>query len=245
MTIKQEMNAYSRDNIYDFDNNIILHEYPRMIAERIGEIELKSKSFLELGLGHGYSTLEFQKLVGDEYTVLEGDGNIIEKFNCDHPNHNIHIVQTYFEKFCTERKYDVIIAGYILEHVDDPLMIIRKYKSYLDKNGRMFIAVPNAEALNRRIGYEAGLLSDITQLSQMDIGLGHKRYFTVDSISSLIMEAEMRIESMEGIYLKPFTTKQIISLNLDDSIIKAMCRVGRRYPELSLGILVECVKLDG
>lgn len=243
MKIDQSMSAYSKENVYDFDNNIILHEYPQMIADRLGGgIELKDKSLLELGLGHGYSALEFKGLVGGRHTVLEGDSAIIEKFNHEHPGHGIQIIETYFEDFETEGKYDIIVAGFVLEHVADPLQIIKKYMTYLDENGRMFIAVPNAEALNRRLGYEAGLISALGKLSQMDIELGHKRYFTVSSLSKMIMEAEMKLTGMEGIYLKPFTTRQILSLDLDGSILKAMCKVGRKYPELSLGILAECVK---
>lgn len=207
-----------------------------------GGIELKDKSLLELGLGHGYSTLEFMGIVGGGYTVLEGDNAIIEKFNHEHPGHEIQIIKTCFEDFEIERKFDIIVAGFVLEHVADPLQIVKKYMTYLDEKGRMFIAVPNAEALNRRLGYEAGLLSDMGNLSQMDIELGHKRYFTVSSLSEMVKEAGMKLTGIEGIYLKPFTTSQILSLNLDWPIIKAMCKVGRKYPELSLGILAECVK---
>lgn len=240
MKIEQKSMAYSKENIYDFDNNIILHEYPRMIMKYSREQgELSELKLLELGLGHGYSAEMFMDQF-QKYTVLDGDIDIINKFNREHLGHMIDIRHTFFEKYETSIKFDLIVMGFVLEHVDDPLYIIKKYKSFLKKEGRMYIAVPNAEALNRRLGYEAGLLSDLQQLSQSDIDLGHKRYFTLDSISDMVKEAGMRIKTIDGIYLKPFTTKQIISLNLDDSIMKALCRVGREYPELSLGILLQC-----
>ena len=44
---------------------------------------------------------------------------------------------------------------------------------------------------------------------------------------------------MEGIYLKPFTTNQILSLDLDRSIIESLCALGVDYPELSCGLLAE------
>jgi hypothetical protein len=103
----------------------------------------------------------------------------------------------------------------------------------------MFIAVPNAEVLNRRLGYLAGLLPDMQSLSENDIMLGLKRYYTVTSLSNEIKSAGYEIERLEGIYLKPFTTQQIISLNFDKNIFKALCEVGIGYPELSCGILAQ------
>jgi hypothetical protein len=103
----------------------------------------------------------------------------------------------------------------------------------------MFLAVPNAEVLNRRLGHLAGLLDDMATLSENDLLLGHKRYYTVGSLTNEVRRAGCRIERIEGIYLKPFTTAQIVSLQLDRRIIDALCETGVRYPELSCGILAE------
>ena len=62
--------------------------------------------------------------------------------------------------------------GFILEHVDDPLLILRHFR-ISRPDGRMFLAVPNAEVLNRRLGQLAGLLDDVTELSENDQLLGH------------------------------------------------------------------------
>ena len=103
----------------------------------------------------------------------------------------------------------------------------------------MFLAVPNAEGLNRRLGHLAGMLENMETLSENDLLLGHRRYYTVNSLSAEIARAGYRIDRMEGIYLKPFTTRQIISLNLDEKVIRALCEVGVDYPELSCGILAQ------
>jgi hypothetical protein len=91
--------------------------------------------------------------------------------------------------------------------------------------------------LNRRLGHYAGLLSDLQLLSENDIISGHKRYYTLNSLSNEIKTAGYEIEKIEGIYLKPFTTKQMMSLEFDETIIDALCMAGIDYPELSLGIL--------
>jgi hypothetical protein len=76
-------------------------------------------------------------------------------------------------------------------------------------------------------------------LSENDHLLGHKRYYTVKTLTSDIIEAGYSVDKIEGIYLKPLTTGQMISLNFDKKIIDAFCEVGIEYPELSCGILAE------
>ena len=77
------------------------------------------------------------------------------------------------------------------------------------------------------------------QLSEHDLLLGHKRYYTVKSLTNDVRNAGYEIERMEGIYLKPFTTKQIMSLNFDDKVIDALCEVGIDYPELCCSMLAQ------
>ena len=103
----------------------------------------------------------------------------------------------------------------------------------------MFVTVPNAEVLNRRLGHLAGLLPDMQQLSEHDLLLGHKRYYTVETLRKDIETAGYQITRMEGIYLKPLTTSQMVSLNLDEAIIDALCFAAIDYPELSCGIMAE------
>lgn len=243
MQIKQELEAYSKTNIYDFDNSIILNDYPNRVIEKLKSEgkDLLNLSLLELGLGHGYSTNVLKKHFR-KYTVLEGDSRIIEIYKTQYSNTCVDIIHTCFEEFDTDKKYDVIIMGFILEHVDNPVEIIKKYKNMLNANGRIFITVPNAQALNRRIGKEIGMLKDLKQLSQNDIMLGHKRYYDVVTLKDDILKSESIVKSIEGIYLKPFTTAQLMSLDLSPEIYKALCTIGREYPELCLGLLAEVGK---
>ena len=227
--------AYEGDLQYDFDNKILLNWYPK----RILDFTKGSKSLLELGLGHGYTTSIFSDYF-EEHIVLEGSKAVIENFKKKFPNCNAEIINTFFENFVHKEKFDVIVLGFVLEHVDDPVEVLRYFREYLaPKEGKMFVAVPNAEVLNRRLGHIAGLLPNIRSLSENDLILGHKRYYTVKTLESDILNAGYKIERIEGIYLKPFTTKQILSLDLDRKIIDALCVAGIDYPELSCGILVE------
>jgi SAM-dependent methyltransferase len=226
--------AYQGENLYDFDNEILLTWYPQRVLHHAGA----ARSLLELGLGHGYTTDIFSARFA-RHVVLEGSPAVIRNFRDKHPDCRAEIVETWFEKFETDERFDVIVMGFILEHVDDPLLIIRRCRNLLTPGGRMFLAVPNAEVLNRRLGQLAGMLDDVTALSENDVLLGHQRFYTVATLSADIAQAGCGVDRMEGIYLKPFTTRQMVSLQLDRKVIDALCSAGIDYPELSCGLLAE------
>lgn len=227
--------AYKKEFQYDFDNDIMLKYYPKRISEK-----LVKGSFLELGLGHGYTIEEFLKHVHD-YTILEGSNAVINNFRTNESElySKVNIIEIYFENFETNEKYDNIIMGFILEHVENPDLIIKKYKKLLSKNGKIFIAVPNAESLHRQIGFEAGYMSDLKTLSESDLLLGHRRYYDKKELLELAQRHQLKVMSIEGIFLKPLTTSQLQSLKLSKEIINGMLEMGKKYPELSNAILME------
>lgn len=226
--------AYAGNSVYDFDNEILMNWYPQRVL-RHGD---GARSILELGLGHGHTARIFSSHF-DRHVVLEGSPEVIARFQSTHPDCRAEIVETYFEDYTTDERFDVIVMGFILEHVEDPGAIISRFRRFLAPGGKTFIAVPNAEVLNRRLGHHAGLLADMTSLSAHDLLLGHRRYYTVASLSQEVEAAGYRIDRLEGIYLKPFTTSQVVSLGLGQNVIDAMCEVGLDYPELSCGILAQ------
>jgi len=229
------VDAYKKDFKYDFDNDIMLKYYPKRIIEKMNK-----GSFLELGLGHGYTIREFLNKV-DKYTILEGSKAVIENFKNQEVSlyNRVNIVETYFENYETHEQYDNIIMGFILEHVENPDEILEKYKKLLSAKGKIFIAVPNAESLHRQIGFHAGYMHTLQSLSESDLLLGHKRYYNKKELEELALRHNMNIVSMEGIFLKPLTTSQLQTLEINEDIINGMLEIGKKYPELSNAILME------
>jgi 2-polyprenyl-3-methyl-5-hydroxy-6-metoxy-1,4-benzoquinol methylase len=225
--------AYEDSFPYALDNRLMLNWYPQRIL-----FHAKGDSLLELGIGHGYSSIRLSQHF-KRHVIVEGSREIIEKFRRNSGVDLIETVHCYFEEYTTEEKFDVIVMGFVMEHVDDPYFILERFKHYLKPEGSIFISVPNSLALNKRIGFEAGMIDDFDALSKADLALGHKRLFTVDSVKALIESANCRVKRMEGIFLKPISTEQIHELGLSEDILQAMLRVGINYPELCVGILCE------
>jgi 2-polyprenyl-3-methyl-5-hydroxy-6-metoxy-1,4-benzoquinol methylase len=225
--------AYQDDFAYALDNRLMLNWYPRRII-RLAQ----GRSLLELGLGHGYSSLIFSRHF-PVYTVIEGSNAVIRQFRESHPDASVDVRCAYFEDFVPEKRYDHIVMGFILEHVDDPGRILRRYREFLAPQGSLFVAVPNCAALNKRFGHAAGLVDNLETLSDADRLLGHQRLFTLESLRELCRAEGFSIGSVEGIFLKPIATSQILDLKLSEQILEAMLKVGVDYPELSVGILME------
>ena len=123
--------------------------------------------------------------------------------------------------------------------MDDPAFILRRLHEFLAPGGRIFLAVPNARSLHRQLGHMAGLLDDMYVLSPSDFALGHKRYFDVEAISTLIRDAGFDVAKTEGMFLKPFTTGQLNTLNLPPAVWQALMKISAGYPDLSNAIYIE------
>ena len=226
--------AYEGNNLYDFDNAILLNWYPK----RIVGLAPGAASLLELGLGHGYSTPRFSRAFS-RHVVLEGSPAVIAHFRKNAPDCRAEVIETYFEEFTSAERFDVIVMGFVLEHVDDPVGILARFRHLLAPGGRLFVAVPNMESMNRRLGKLAGVLPDLAALSEHDLMLGHKRYYSVAALVAELRATGYEVERVEGIFLKPIATRQMLALDLDASFIEALCMLGIDYPELSCGILAQ------
>lgn len=233
--------SYNAEFKHNDENMWGLERYANYMKNAIRENNFKS--ILSLGIGHhvviDILSNELNHSV-ESYDILEGSQAIIDKFvkNETHKD-KINVILTYFENFESDKKYDVIEMGFVLEHVDDPQEIINTYKNFLSPNGKMYIAVPNANSLHRLIGFEAGLLSDVHNLSEYDLQLGHKRYFDMAILSTMIQNANLKITNKSGILLKPITTSQMKDLGWNANVINALLNLGEKFPEISNSILIE------
>lgn len=236
--MKKDLDAvsseYRPNAATEIENNLILNWYPKRIIARFGH----TKSLLELGLGHGFTAKIFAKAC-DQYVVIDGSSAVIDQFRQTTPVFAGQIVEGYFEDYLPEQTFDVIVMGFILEHVDDPDLILTRYRSFLAPGGKIYVAVPNAKSLNRRLGLELGLIDDIYSLNANDIALGHQRQYCRDTLTDAVKRAGYKITHEEGIYLKPLPLGALKTLPDFNANLQAMLKVGIDFPDLCVGLLME------
>lgn len=236
--MKNDLNAvsseYRPNGATEIENNLILNWYPHRIIDRFGH----SRSLLELGLGHGYTSRIFAK-ASDHHVIVDGASAVIEQFQQNTPNFEGRIIEAYFEDFVPDRQFDIIVMGFILEHVDDPALILRRYRQFLEPGGRVYVAVPNAKSMNRRLGLELGLIDDIYSLNANDLALGHQRQYCRETLAAAVRQAGYRVTHEEGIYLKPLPLGVLKTLPDFDANLQAMLKVGVDFPDLCVALLME------
>jgi trans-aconitate methyltransferase len=198
-------------------------------------------NYLELGIGHGV-TLEKLSNHFERIVVLEGASELVHEYRDKY--RNVEIIETFFESYKTDEKFDNIGMGFILEHVDDPAAILKHYAAFLSPNGRILIGVPSASSMHRQIAQAAGLLDDLRQLSTTDIAFGHKRLWTCADWKNLLLNLGFTLDKVQGIALKPFSTGQLNSLNLSSDIVAALDELALNYPELANALFIEASYAD-
>lgn len=225
LNIIHDLSVYENDP-YEKENLLSMSNYVNLIDE----CSFDKSSFLELGIGHS-KTIELLSQKFTNVTVLDGEEKLINKYKKIYPN--INFEKIYFEEFETTRRYKNIGMGFVLEHVNAPEEILNKYSKLLDKNGKIFISVPNANSLHRIIANKAGLLDDMKILSETDKRYGHLRFLTYFEWVDLFKRCNMEIEVSYGLFLKPFTTQQIHLLGLDSNIYNSLGTTAHIFPEIS------------
>lgn len=237
--LDQYKGAYEDTFPYYWDETLLLDAYVRkLIAATAGRKDVRA---LSLGIGRQIvSRALFENIALAEYHVIEGSAEIIADYRREaNPPAFVQLHNAYFEDIMFDRPFDVIEMGFVLEHVDDPELILRRYRQFLAPGGLLFVAVPNARSLHRLLGHAAGLMPDIYSLSQSDLDLGHKRYFDSESITKLVEDCGYTVTARHGLMLKPFTSRQIHSLGMGPTLDQALINVGYGLPDVANGILIE------
>jgi SAM-dependent methyltransferase len=91
------------------------------------------------------------------------------------------------------RKFDVILFADVLEHVPDPLGVLRFYLAFLKSNGRVVVSLPNVASWDRRLALLLGHF-DYADSGIMD--RTHLRFFTFHTAQTLLEEAGLAVLSV-------------------------------------------------
>jgi SAM-dependent methyltransferase len=233
--------AYSAGFKFHDENLLMLSWYAERMIKALRQ--RGTRSLISLGIGHGVVPRAVIGALGgqlDRYTVVEGSPRSVEEFRAsERLPATLELANALFEEFEAATPVDAVELGFVLEHVEDPGPVVRRFAGFLRPAGAMVIVVPNALSLHRRLGNQAGLLEDMYGLSAHDLQLGHRRYFDRASLEGLVEAAGLRVLKTEGIFLKCLTTDQLHRLSLPPAVVRALFSVGVDYPELCNAIYVE------
>lgn len=213
----------------DFDKRLIRYRYETIRPKLVGN------RGLELGPAEGEMT---QFLVQDfeVLTIVEGSSELLAQI----PDRtNLIKVHALFENFEPDQAYDSIILEHVLEHVDNPVELLARVKTWLSPNGKLFLGVPNGNSIHRLVAVKMGLLDNPCQLNSRDMALGHRRVYTPKTFREDIEKCGLTVLEMGGVYFKPLSNGQIQS-NWSEDMIQGFYELGKDFPEFAAEIYAVC-----
>lgn len=212
-------------------------DYPDMFIEGICqrfEIEWIRKflsqndKVLDLGFGDGIFLESF--LNHEDFTILEAAPSLVRKANqkIQETQSKVKIVETFFEEYETNAKYDVVIASHVLEHVENPHLVLKKCQEWLRPGGSLLVVVPNRESFHRRLGLKMGLQNNLEDLSQRDHAVGHRRVYSRAILESELTDVGFSLKEAKGFFLKTLSNTQM--LHLSEDVIRGLCELSQDLP---------------
>ncbi len=125
----------------------ILLYYNELIAQNTNHIN----HYLEVGGGHGLYISEAIKILDRQtnFDLVDISSYSLDIAKGMIRNEKVNFFLTDIFNYSTNKKYDFISMGEVLEHVEDPVNLLVKIKSLLNDSGKLFITTPtNAPAID-------------------------------------------------------------------------------------------------
>jgi 2-polyprenyl-3-methyl-5-hydroxy-6-metoxy-1,4-benzoquinol methylase len=183
------------------------------------------RTVLELGPAEGLVT-ELLVRDGYELTCVEGskifaDG--LRRFP------EVQVIEGFFENVEMDKRFDFILLGHVLEHVDNPVEILSRIKDWLNPGGKIFCAVPNAISLHRLMAVEMGLIESVFSMSEKDVHHGHQRHYTAERLRIDFEASGCEIIDSGGYWAK-MLPDSILDTSWTDAQLDASFKVGELIP---------------
>ena len=140
-------------------------------------------NLLDVGSGTGIFTIG---MIGKKYdiTALEPNQDSVD-FIKSKSKSKIDVIQGDFLKINLKKfkKYDLITFNKVLEHVEKPILFLKKSLKLINSKNLIYVEVPDAIAINDK---EEGK-------NREEFGLGHHHVFTIKSLKNLLRQSNIKI----------------------------------------------------
>ncbi len=163
----------------------------------------KIKNYLEIGGGHGLFISEAIKKLNpdtnfDMVDISSSSISIAKKFIQDD---KVNYILSDILEYNTNKKYDFITMGEVLEHVEEPLKLLKRLSELVADNGYIYITVPaNGPTIDHIYLFRnADEIRELIHAAGLEVVNEINVY--VEDVSKEVAE-EQKITLMYGAFLK-------------------------------------------
>ncbi len=245
MSDSRDYNVEFRDTAdhqyaYNFDFDVMHH-----FIIKSCEPFFREGNCLELGSFKGDFTKRLVPLFND-ITCVEASDKAVMMAEKEFGK-RVKMINGLFEEVSLPAKYDNIILAHVLEHLDDPVLTLKRVNDeWLSENGRFFLICPNANAPSRQIAVKMGLISHNSAVTPSEEKHGHRITYTLDTLERDARAAGLKVVYRSGIFFKALANFQWDRLLETDIISKdyleGCFQLGQIYPDLCSSIYLMCEK---
>jgi len=214
--------AYS----FDFD---VMHPY----MMRSFKPFFRKGSLLELGSFKGDFTRRFSECF-DDITCVEASDEAIAEARRKLID-NVTYIHSVFETAFLPRRYDNVVMTHVLEHLDEPVRVLKRINDeWLEEGGRFFLVCPNANAPSRQIAV----------VTPAEAEHGHRCTYSFDTLERDALAAGLKIIHRSGIFFKALANFQWDRLLRTDIVsneyLEGCYQLGQQYPDMCSSIFLVC-----
>lgn len=245
MSTKRDYNTELKDTAdhkyaYNFDFDV-MHRFMIQSFQPF----FNTGNCLELGSFKGDFTKRLFPFFNDITCVEASDDAIAlakEQFGS-----KIKFINALFEEATLPSKYDNIILTHVLEHLDNPVSVLKRINDeWLSDKGRFFLVCPNANAPSRQIAVKMGLITHNDAITPAEAAHGHRITYTLDTLERDARAAGLNVVYRSGIFFKALANFQWDRLLNTDIIseeyLQGCYQLGQIYPDLCSSIFLMCEK---
>ncbi|MES2559945.1 MAG: class I SAM-dependent methyltransferase [Bacteroidota bacterium] len=233
-------NSESHQYAYNFDIDVM---HPFMIKSFLPFFN--AGSLLELGSSKGH----FTSLLIQHYkdvTCVEASLDAIEEAK-KRITTDLNIIHGLFETVFLPKKYDTIVLTHVLEHLDNPVKVMKRINDeWLSESGKFLLVCPNANAPSRQIAVKMGLISHNAAVTTAEADHGHRITYSLDTLERDATAAGLNVIHRSGIFFKALANFQWDKILKTDIISKEYLNgcyaLGQQYPDLCSSIFLVCEK---
>jgi 2-polyprenyl-3-methyl-5-hydroxy-6-metoxy-1,4-benzoquinol methylase len=217
------------------ENTIHSTNLPQLL-KHISDAGLR-KPILEMGFGEGTITEPLVR-AGLAVEIVEGSAKLcdsaVQKFG-----DKVKVHCSFFEDFQPSEPFETVLALHVLEHVDNPVEVLKNVFNWLAPGGQVIAVVPNAESFHRQLAVMMGLQEELDSLSPRDKIVGHQRVMNLKQLSSVFERAGFEVTTEFGYFLKVVPNSMMTGWSKD--LIKSLTlisdRIEPRYAA-NIGVVV-------
>jgi 2-polyprenyl-3-methyl-5-hydroxy-6-metoxy-1,4-benzoquinol methylase len=239
---RETSNTADHQYAYDFDFDVM---HPMMV--RAFRPFFRPGRILELGSFKGDFTRRLMPHFPD-ITCVEGSGAAVAEARAAFGD-KVVIHHALFEQVALSGRFENIVMTHVLEHLDDPVAVLRRVNDeWLAPGGRFFLVCPNALAASRQIAVKMGLVGHPEAVTPSEAAHGHRVTYTSETLARDATSAGLKVVHRSGIFFKALANFQWDRLLKTDIVSPAYLdgcyELGKEYPELCASILLVCARGD-